>query len=71
VGRPPVPQGAQEGDVATGMITLIVSSAADPEARSGTVADDALPPCGGQPRGIEPGLPQGEEPIVTMEPASP
>jgi hypothetical protein len=36
---------------------------------SGTVAEDALPPCGGQPQGIEPGYPQGEMPVVTMEPA--
>ncbi len=59
------------GTVPTGTITLVVSSTADPEARSGTVAEDALPACAGQPRGIEPGLPQGEEPVFTMEPASP
>ena len=46
------------GTVPTGTITLVVSSTADPEARSGTVAEDALPACAGQPRGIEPGLPQ-------------
>jgi hypothetical protein len=55
----------------TGTITLVVSSSADPDARSGTVAEDALPACGGQPRGIEPGLPQGEQPVFTMEPPSP
>ena len=45
-----------------GTFTLIVSSTADPAARNGTVAEDALPACGGHPRGIEPGLPQGEVP---------
>ncbi len=59
------------GTVSAGTITLVVSSTADPEARSGTVAEDALPACAGQPRGIEPGLPQGEGPVFTMEPASP
>jgi len=59
------------GTVPTGTITIIVSSTADPEARSGTVAEDALPVCGGQPQGIEPGFPQGEGPDFTMGPASP
>jgi hypothetical protein len=59
------------GTVPTGTITLVVSSTADPVARSGTVAEDTLPACGGQPRGIEPGLPQGEEPMFTLEPLSP
>ena len=58
-----------QGTVPTGTITLIVSSTADPDARSGTVAEDALPACGGQPRGIEPGLPQGEEPVFTLDPS--
>jgi hypothetical protein len=59
------------GTVPTGTVTLIVSSGADPDVRGGTVAEDALPACGGQPRGIEPGLPQGQEPVFTVEPASP
>jgi hypothetical protein len=59
------------GTVPTGTVTLVVSSTADPDARSGTLAEDTLPACGGQPRGIEPGLPQGEEPEFTMEPLSP
>jgi hypothetical protein len=59
------------GTVPTGTVTLVVSSSADPDARSGTVGEDALPACGGQPRGIEPGLPQGEEPVFTMETSSP
>ncbi len=51
--------------------TVVVTSTADPAVKTGTVAENALPPCGGQPVGVEPGLPQGEEPVFTMEPASP
>lgn len=56
------------GSVPTGTITLIVTSTADPEARSGTVAEAALPACGGAPMGIEPGLPQGVTLTVTPLP---
>jgi hypothetical protein len=57
------------GTVPAGAITLVVTSTADPAVMSGTVAEDALPPCGGQPLGVEPGYPQGEMPVLTMEPA--
>jgi hypothetical protein len=57
------------GTLPIGTVTLIVSSTADPVARTGTVAEEALPQCGGRPRGIEPGVPQGEAPVITMEPA--
>jgi hypothetical protein len=57
------------GSLPSGTVTLVVSSTADPDARSGTVANDALPPCDGEPRGIEPGVPQGDVPEVTTEPA--
>jgi hypothetical protein len=57
------------GTVPSGTITLVASSTADPAFVSGTVAEDALPPCGGQAQGIEPGYPQGEMPVFTMEPA--
>ena len=61
---------ASSGGAPTGEFTLVVSSTADPKMEPGTLAGDALPPCGGQPRGIEPGTPQGQEPVFTMEPGS-
>jgi hypothetical protein len=62
---------AGSGTVPTGTITVIVSSTADPIARTGTLAEDGLPACAGEPRGLDPGVPQGEAPEITMDPASP
>jgi hypothetical protein len=49
------------GDAPAGAFTFIVSGSADPDMRIGTVAEDALPACGGQPQGIQPGTPLGRE----------
>ena len=37
--------------------SLIVSGSAGPESQRGTVPEDQLPPCGGDPVGIRPGTP--------------
>lgn len=63
---------ATSGGGPAGPMTIVVTSAADPAAWDGLVAERAIfPACGGRPRGIEPGTPVGEVPTVTPRPELP
>jgi hypothetical protein len=48
--------------------TFVISSTAPIAVHPGLVAEVDLPACGGEPMGIEPGLPQGVTPTVTPLP---
>jgi hypothetical protein len=49
-------------------LTVIISGKAPVSVRVGVVAPADLPACGGAPQGIEPGLPPGQVPTMTVLP---
>ena len=54
-----------------GTVSIVVSGTRGPEVHRGLPAESTLPPCGGAPVGIVPGLPQGEAPIFEFETVTP